>query len=119
MINDNEWIVNKFYPTVQKRGAEIIAARGASSAASAGSAGIDHIHDWVLGTKGKWTSMAIPSDGSYGVPAGVYFSYPVVCEGGKYKKVTGLDINEHSAQMLEKTKKELFEERDAVKHLIP
>jgi len=119
VISDDAWVSDDFTPCVQKRGAAIIAARGASSAASAGSACIDHIRDWVNGTNGQWTSMAVPSDGSYGVESGLYFSYPVVCAGGEYSVVKGLSIDEHSAAMIEKTKKELLEERDAVRHLLP
>lgn len=118
VINDQKWIEETFIPDVQQRGAAIIKARGASSAASAANAAIDHIHDWVLGTKGKWVSMAIPSDGSYGVPKGLYFSYPVVCANGKYEKINNLPIDEFSAKKIELTKKELLEERDTVKSLL-
>lgn len=119
IINDEKWIRDTFIPTVQQRGAAIIKARGASSAASAANGGIDHVRDWALGTKGKWVSMAVPSDGSYGVPKGVYFSYPVTCENGSYKLVQNLSIDQFSADKIAATKKELFEERDMVKDLLP
>lgn len=119
IINDQKWVRDTFIPTVQKRGAAIIEARGASSAASAGNAALMHIRDWVAGTNGKWTSMAIPSDSAYGVGAGVYYSYPVVCESGSYTKVYDVPIDAFSAEMMEATRKELFQERDLVKHLLP
>jgi malate dehydrogenase len=100
---DNNWVNNEFIPTVQQRGAAIIKARKLSSAASAGSSAIDHIRDWVLGTNGKWTSMAIPSDGSYGIAPGVIYSYPVTCQNGKYSIVKGLKINEESQKRLKVT----------------
>ena len=103
---------------MQKRGAAIIEARGASSAASAASAAIDHVHDWVLGTpEGDWVSMAIPSDGSYGVSEGIISSFPVTCSGGEYSIVQGLEINEFSQSRIDATVAELGEERDAVKGL--
>ena len=107
-----------FIPVVQQRGAAIIKARGASSAASAASAAIDHIRDWVLGTPdGDWVSMAVPSDGSYGIPEGVIYGYPVTCSGGEYQIVQGLAINEFSRTRMDATHKELLEERDGVKDL--
>ncbi|MCZ8131125.1 MAG: malate dehydrogenase [Steroidobacteraceae bacterium] len=116
---DQSWYADTFIPTVQQRGAAIIKARGASSAASAASAAIDHVRDWVLGSPANdWVSMGIPSDGSYGIPEGVMYSYPVVCKGGKYEIVQGLDINEFSRARMMATDKELREERDGVKDLI-
>ena len=115
---DRDWYENTFIPDVQQRGAAIIKARGASSAASAASSAIDHMRDWALGTAKKdWVSMAIPSDGSYGVEEGVIFSYPVKCKKGKYKIVQGLDISEFSQARIDATEKELREERAAVEHL--
>ncbi|SFG25366.1 malate dehydrogenase [Duganella sp. CF458] len=119
MINDQEWNANTFLPTVGKRGAAIIEARGLSSAASAASAAIDHVRDWVLGTNGKWTTMGIPSDGSYGIPEGTMFGFPVTCENGEYKIVQGLAIDEFSQERINITLKELTEEREGVKHLLP
>lgn len=119
LINDDKWIRETFIPTVQKRGAAIIEARGASSAASAGNAAMMHVRDWVAGTNGKWTSMAIPSDDAYGVGAGVYYSYPVVCENGSYTKVYDVPIDAFSAEMMEKTRQELFQERDLVRAMLP
>jgi malate dehydrogenase len=116
---DESWFKEHFIPTVQQRGAAIIKARGTSSAASAASAALDHIHDWVLGTPaGDWVSMGIPSDGSYGIPEGVIYSYPVTCKGGEYSIVQGLDINEFSREKMTATHRELLEERDGVKDLI-
>ena len=116
---DEAWYRDTFIPTVQQRGAAIIKARGASSAASAASAAIDHVRTWVLGSnEGDWVSMGIPSDGSYGIPEGVMYSYPVVCKGGKYEIVQGLEINEFSRARMMATDKELREERDGVKDLI-
>ncbi len=113
------WFKEAFIPTVQQRGAAVIKARGTSSAASAASAAIDHIHDWVLGTRaGDWVSMGIPSDGSYGIPEGVIYSYPVTCKGGRYSIVQGLSINEFSREKMQATHRELCEERDGVKDLI-
>jgi len=113
------WFADHFIPTVQQRGAAVIKARGSSSAASAASAAVDHIHTWVLGSReGDWVSMAIPSDGSYGIPEGVIYSYPVVCKGGRYSIVKGLDINEFSREKMQATHRELCEERDGVKDLI-
>ena len=116
---DQAWYADTFIPVVQQRGAAIIKARGASSAASAASSAIDHIRDWVLGTpEGDWVSMAVPSDGSYGIPEGVIYGFPVTCSGGKYEIVQGLEINAFSRARMEATHKELLEERDGVKDLI-
>jgi malate dehydrogenase len=116
---DANWIEKDFIPTVQQRGAAIIKARGASSAASAGSAAIDHIRDWFRGSvAGDWVSMGIPSDGSYGIPEGVIYSYPVVCRNGQYEIVQGLAVDEFSRQRMDATHKELLEERDGVKELL-
>jgi malate dehydrogenase len=116
---DADWIEKIFIPTVQQRGAAIIKARGASSAASAGSAAIDHIRDWFRGSaQGDWVSMGIPSDGSYGIPEGVIYSYPVVCRGGQYEIVQGLAIDEFSRKRMDATHQELLEERDGVKDLL-
>ena len=116
---DANWIEKDFIPTVQQRGAAIIKARGASSAASAGSAAIDHIRDWFRGSAaGDWVSMGIPSDGSYGIPEGVIYSYPVVCRNGHFEIVQGLAIDEFSRQRMDATHKELLEERDGVKDLL-
>ena len=116
---DEAWYREQFIPTVQQRGAAIIKARGASSAASAASAAIDHVHDWVLGTAaGDRVSMAIPSDGSYGIPEGVIYSYPVTCSGGGHAIVQGLSIDEFSRAKMDATYKELLEERDGVKDLL-
>ena len=116
---DAKWVKDDFIPTVQQRGAAIIKARGLSSAASAASAAIDHIRDWALGTPGDdWVSMAVPSDGSYGIPAGVIYGYPVTCKGGDYQIVQGLAVNEFSRGKMDATNKELLEERDGVKDLL-
>jgi malate dehydrogenase len=116
---DQKWYEETFIPVVQQRGAAIIKARGQSSAASAASAAIDHIRDWVLGTPdGDWVSMAVPSDGSYGIPEGVIYGYPVTCKNGEYQIVQGLSINEFSRKRMDVTHKELLEERDGVKELI-
>jgi malate dehydrogenase len=115
---DMAWYKDDFIPTVQQRGAAIIKARGASSAASAASAAIDHMRNWALGTnEGDWVSMAIPSDGSYGVKEGIIFGYPCVCKDGKYEIVQGLSVDEFSAERMKATEAELREERDAVAHL--
>lgn len=116
---DQNWMVSDFIPTVQQRGAAIIKARGASSAASAANAAIEHIRDWALGTDGKIVSMGIHSDGSYGVAEGLIYSFPVTCENGQYKIVQGLDINEFSQDLMNKTEQELKEERDGVAALLP
>jgi malate dehydrogenase len=117
-VGDQAWLEGDFIPTVAKRGAAIIDARGASSAASAANAAIDHIHDWHLGTpEGDWVSMAIPSDGSYGVPEGLISSFPVTCSGGEYSIVQGLEIDEFSRERIDASVAELVEERDAVREL--
>jgi malate dehydrogenase len=114
-----QWYRDEFIPTVQQRGAAIIKARGASSAASAASAALDHMHDWVNGTpNGDWVSMGVASDGSYDIPEGVVYSYPVTCSGGDYSIVQGLDIDEFSRQMLDATNTELREEREGVAELL-
>ncbi|WP_033436809.1 malate dehydrogenase [Saccharothrix sp. NRRL B-16314] len=117
-VNDQAWLENEFIPTVAKRGAAIIEARGLSSAASAANAAIDHVHDWVNGTaEGDWVSMAIPSDGSYGVPEGIISSFPVTVTGGEYSIVQGLEIDDFSRARIDASVAELVEERDAVKAL--
>ena len=117
-VNDHEWVDATFIPTVAKRGAAIIEARGASSAASAANAAVDHIRSWHLGTpEGDWVSMGIPSDGSYGVPEGIISSFPCVCKDGKYEIVQGLEIDEYSRAKIDASAAELVEERDAVKEL--
>jgi malate dehydrogenase len=118
LVNDQAWIENDFIPTVAKRGAAIIKARGLSSAASAANAAIDHMNSWALGTpEGDWVSMAIPSDGSYGVPEGIISSFPCVCKDGKYSIVQGLDIDDFSRARIDASVAELVEERDEVKKL--
>jgi malate dehydrogenase len=117
-VNDQEWLENDFLPTVQKRGAAVMDARGASSAASAANAAVDHVHDWVMGTAdGDWVSMGIPSEGSYGIPEGVIFGFPVTCSGGSYEIVQGLDLNDFSKARLDVTVNELEDERETVKQL--
>ena len=117
-VNDQSWLENDFIPTVAKRGAAIIEARGASSAASAANAAIDHVHDWVNGTpEGDWTSAAIPSDGSYGVPEGIISSFPVVSKNGAWEIVQGLEIDEFSRGRIDASVQELVEERDTVRKL--
>jgi malate dehydrogenase len=118
MINDDAWNRDTFLPTVGKRGAAIIEARGLSSAASAANAAIDHMHDWHIGTNGKWTTMGIPSDGSYGIPKDTMFGFPVTVENGEYKIVQGLAIDAFSQERINLTLKELTEERDGVAHLL-
>ena len=118
LINDQDWNANVFLPTVGKRGAAIIEARGLSSAASAANAAIDHIRDWVLGNNGKWVTMGIPSDGSYGIPAETMFGFPVTCENGEYKIVQGLEIDAFSQERIDKTLAELQAEKDGVKDLL-
>ena len=118
LINDQEWNANTFLPTVGKRGAAIIDARGASSAASAANAAIDHVHDWLLGTNGKWTTMGVPSDGSYGIPEGIVFGFPVTTENGEYKIIQGLEIDQFSQERINLTLNELNEERAGVAHLL-
>ena len=116
---DQAWYADTFIPTVQQRGAAIIKARGASSAASAASAAIDHIRTWVLGTaEGDWVSMGVPSDGSYGIPKGVISGYPVTCKNGDYQIVQGLAVNDFSRARMDATHKELLEEKDGVKELL-
>jgi malate dehydrogenase len=118
VVDDQSWLENDFIPTVQKRGAAIIEARGASSAASAANAAIDHVHDWVLGTPdGDWVSMGIPSDGSYDVEEGLISSFPVRCSGGEYEVVQGLEVNEFSRSRIDATAGELAEEREAIRSL--
>lgn len=115
---DRQWYENDYIPTVAKRGAAIIEARGASSAASAASAAIDHMRDWALGTaEGEWTSMGIPSDGSYGIPEGLIYGFPVKCKDGKYEIVQGLDVSDFSRGKMDATARELEEERDEVRKL--
>ena len=118
LINDEEWNRNTFLPTVGKRGAAIIEARGLSSAASAANAAIDHMRDWVLGTNGQWVTMGIPSDGSYGIPKEVIYGYPVTCANGQYQIVQGLEIDAFSRERMDFTLNELMEEQDGVKHLL-
>ena len=117
-INDEAWNRDVFLPTVGKRGGAIIEARGLSSAASAANAAIDHIRDWVLGTNGKWVTMGIPSDGSYGIPEGVIYGVPVTCANGEYTRVQGLEIDEFSRERLNFTLAELEEERAGIAHLL-
>jgi len=118
MINDQVWNAETFLPTVGKRGAAIIEARGLSSAASAANAAIDHMRDWALGTQGEWVTMGVPSNGEYGIPKDVVFGFPVTTEGGKYKIVEGLSIDAFSQQRIDKTLAELTGEQDGVKHLL-
>ena len=119
MIDDQAWLENAFIPTIQKRGAAIIEARGASSAASAANAAIDHVRDWVLGTPdGDWVSMGLPADGSYGIPEGVVYGYPATCQNGQWQIVQALPVNDFGRQRMATTLKELQEERDGVKHLL-
>lgn len=118
VVSDEKWLADDFIPTVAKRGAAIIEARGASSAASAANAAIDHVHTWVNGTaEGDWTSMGIPSDGSYGVPEGIISSFPVTTSGGRYEIVQGLEVNDFSRTRIDASVQELVEERDAVRGL--
>ena len=115
---DQAWYVDDFIPTVQQRGAAIIKARGASSAASAASAAIDHMHDWALGSAGKWVSMGVYSAGnSYGIDDDIIYSFPIVCEGGQWKEVSGLDVGDFSRERMKATEKELLDERAAVADL--
>ncbi len=118
LINDQVWNADTFLPTVGKRGAAIIEARGLSSAASAANAAIDHMRDWALGSKGKWVTMGVPSNGEYGIPKDVIFGFPVTTEGGKYKIVDGLDIDAFSQERIDKTLKELQDEQSGVSHLL-
>jgi malate dehydrogenase len=118
-VVEETWFKEYFIPTVQQRGAAIIKARGTSSAASAAAAALDHMHDWIQGTPaGDWVSMGIPSDGSYGIPEGVIYSYPVTCKGGDYRIVQGLELNDFSRGKMAASHRELLEERDGVKGLI-
>jgi len=118
VVNDQQWLENDFIPTVQKRGAAIIEARGASSAASAASAAIDHVNNWVLGTPdGDWVSMAVPSDGSYGVQEGLISGVPCTCSNGAYEIVQGLELDSFSRERIDKSVAELAEERSAVSEL--
>jgi malate dehydrogenase len=118
IINDQVWNADTFLPTVGKRGAAIIEARGVSSAASAANAAIDHMRDWALGSNGKWVTMGVPSNGEYGIPKDVMFGFPVTTEGGKYKIVEGLAIDEFSQERINKTLKELTDEQAGVAHLL-
>ncbi len=119
LIDDQGWIEQTFIPTVQKRGAAIIEARGLSSAASAANAAIGHVRNWVHGTRdGDWVTMGIPADGSYGIPEGCLYGYPVTCHNGKYQIVKGIAISEFSRARMDATHRELLEERDAVRHLL-
>jgi len=118
MINDEAWNRDTFLPTVGKRGAAIVDARGLSSAASAANAAIDHMRDWALGTQGRWTTMGIASDGSYGIPEGIMYGFPVTCANGEYTMVKGLEIDAFSRERMDFTLKELLEERDGVAHLL-
>mgnify|MGYP000343688202 FL=1 len=117
-INDQVWNADVFLPTVGKRGAAIIAARGLSSAASAANAAIDHMRDWALGSKGEWVTMGVPSNGEYGIPKGIVFGFPVTTENGEYKIVEGLEIDAFSQECINKTLAELQGEADGVKHLL-
>jgi malate dehydrogenase len=118
LINDQVWNADTFLPTVGKRGAAIIEARGSSSAASAANAAIDHMRDWALGSNGKWVTMGVPSKGEYGIPEGIVFGYPVTTENGEYKIVEGLEIDAFSQERINKTLAELQGEQDGVKHLL-
>ncbi len=118
VVNDEKWYREVFIPTVGKRGAAIIEARGLSSAASAANAAIDHVRDWTAGTGGKWTTMGVASDGSYGIPEGIIYGTPVTCANGSYQRVRGLEIDDFSREKMNATLKELQEERDGVKHLL-
>ena len=118
MINDTDWNANTFIPVVGKRGAAIIEARGLSSAASAANAAIDHVRDWMLGSDGKWVTMGVPSDGSYGIPEGVIYGVPVTTAGGEYTRIESLPIDDFSRERMDKTLAELEEERAGVAHLL-
>ncbi len=120
LVNDPEWVENYFIPHVQNRGTEVIAARGLSSAASAANSAIEHIRDWVFGTReNDWVSMAIPSDGSYGIPEGVIYGFPVICRESAYQLVPDLEISEFSRKKMDITYQELMDERESIKHLLP
>ena len=114
----DDWLKSDFIPAIQQRGAEIIKARGASSAASAASAAIDHVRDWVLGTNDRWTTMGVPSDGSYGIPEGVIYGFPTTCANGDYQIIPDLNIDDFSRSKMNTTLEELEGERDAVAHLL-
>jgi len=118
LINDEDWNRNVFIPTVGKRGAAIIEARGLSSAASAANAAIDHVRDWVLGSSGKWVTMGVPSDGSYGIPEEIMYGFPVTTAKGGYELVKGLEIDAFSRERMDFTLKELLEEREGIKDLL-
>jgi malate dehydrogenase len=119
MINDQGWLEKNFIPTIQKRGAAIIEARGLSSAASAANAAMDHMRDWVYGTReGDWVSMGLPADGSYGIAEGVIYGYPAVCKGGRYEIVKGIEVSEFGRGRMQATLKELHEERDSIRSLL-
>ena len=118
LINDAQWNPEHFLPTVAQRGAAIIEARGLSSAASAANAAIEHIRDWVLGSNGRWVTMGVPSDGAYGIPEGLIFGLPVVCENGEYRVIKDLPIDYFSRERIGITLKELEDERAAVAHLL-
>jgi malate dehydrogenase len=119
LINDQTWLEKDFIPTVQKRGAAIIDARGLSSAASAANAAIAHVRNWIYGTpEGDWVSMGLPADGSYGIPEGVMYGYPAVCRNGRYEIVKGIDLSDFSRARMQLTLKELHEERDSIRHLL-
>jgi malate dehydrogenase len=115
---DQAWLEKDFIPTVQQRGAAVIKARGLSSAASAASAAVDHMHDWALGSSGKWVSMGVPSDGSYGIKPGLVYGYPCICKNGGYEIVQGLSVDEFSRSRMDATEKELREERAAIESLL-
>jgi malate dehydrogenase len=117
-IGDAAWNADTFIPTVAKRGAAIIEARGLSSAASAANAAIDHVRDWVLGSGGRWVTMGVPSNGSYGIPEGVIYGVPVITSGGGYERVEGLQIDDFSRERMDRTLAELEEERAGVAHLL-
>jgi len=118
LINDEAWYRETYIPTVGKRGAAIIQARGVSSAASAANAAIDHIHDWVLGSGGQWVTMGLPSDGSYGIPEDIVYGVPTICADGQYRRVTGLEIDDFSRQKMDATLKELTDEQSAIASLL-
>lgn len=119
LINDPAWVEDYFIPTVQNRGATVIEARGLSSAASAANAAVNHVHDWFFGTpENNWVSMGIPSNGSYGIPAGVIYGHPVTCQGGAYKIVQGLEISNSGKMRMQASYRDLLEERDSIKHLL-
>jgi len=118
LINDENWNRTVFLPTVGKRGAAIIEARGLSSAASAANAAVDHVRDWMLGSNGRWVTMGVPSDGSYGIPKDVMYGVPVTTDAGEYKRIEGLDIDAFSRERMDATLKELEEERAGVAALL-